>query len=338
MKPSREELYNASQMKKDGMRIPKIMEYMGISNKYTYSSFRWFLYKFEIEENKGIVFEDSKVQEQDFDSIEDYYDKLKSLEESMKEIDTKQTEATITLKDNKPICLAFWGDWHLGSRGVNYNQFDKDRELIKNTEGLYFIGMGDYIDNNSAYVTKSTNENMIPQEMQRNLAMSMMKQVGDKAIALIEGCHENFSYKVDGHNFVTDLCLAVKCVNLWHGGIININLGNESYKVVARHRYKNESGLNTTNAHRNLLNSIGPCDILALAHLHFPDMQMLDRMGKKVVYFRSGSYKEYDDYGQRLGGYKAKPGIPCAILFPKYHKIVPFQDLEDAIIFLKSVR
>ena len=119
MKPSREELYNASQMKKNGMRIPKIMEQMGINNKYTYSSFRWFLYKFEIEENKGIVFEDSKVQEQDFDSIEDYYNKLKSLEESMREIDTKQTEATITLKDNKPICLAFWGDWHLGSRGVN---------------------------------------------------------------------------------------------------------------------------------------------------------------------------------------------------------------------------
>ena len=87
-----------------------------------------------------------------------------------------------------------------------------------------------------------------------------------------------------------------------------------------------------------MLNDAGPCDVAALGHKHFPDMQMLDRMDQKVVYLRSGSYKKYDEFGQKIGGYSGKKSVPCVVLFPDTHKVVPFQELEDAIIYLKAVR
>jgi predicted phosphodiesterase len=273
-----------------------------------------------------------------FEDINEYYNKLKELEEKSNTLDIKQTKTTLRFDSDKPLAIAFWGDWHLGSHGIDYEQFDKDRKLIKETNGLYFIGMGDYKDNNSAYVHKSTNENSIPQGVQDKLVLNFMEEVGSKNIVTIRGCHDDWDKKIADKDFISEICERINSVNLWHGGTITILLGQEQYKIFARHKYKYESSLNTTNAQRNMLNDIGPVDVVALAHKHYPDLQMLDRMGSKVVYLRSGSYKKYDEFGQKLAGYEGKKSIPIVVIFPKEHKIVPFSELEDGITYLKAVR
>jgi hypothetical protein len=78
--------------------------------------------------------------------------------------------------------------------------------------------------------------------------------------------------------------------------------------------------------------------VLALAHKHFPDMQMLDRQGQKVIYIRSGSYKVLDDFGQQIAGYVGKIGVPITVIYPDRHHLVPFSELEDGIRFLKAER
>lgn len=473
-----DELDLALKLKKDGYTIKEIMEEMNIPvTSQSYNNFRTKIYRHNLKREKGIDYVDKKI-EADTETIEDYYENLKRLEESAQLLDTKQTSVELNIPTEKPICIAFWGDWHLGSKGLDYKQFDSDRELIKNTEGLYFIGMGDYKDNNSSYVTRSTNENSICQSMQDLLVTSMMSEVSKKCIALVRGCflagtpilmsdgtyknieevnpgdiiisgsgnkrevltrynnfyngkmikfkvenssnfihgtydhkvlaikksdvtnekkwynlgelnkddfiikllneketkvriiereqydyigktydlnvsedhtylvdnlvvhncHDDWDKKLGDRDFISELCRVTDSVNLWHGGMLNINIGKQTYNIFARHKYKNESGLNTTNAQRNMLNDVGPCDVAALGHKHFPDLQMLDRMNKKVVYLRSGSYKKYDEFGQKLAGYSGKTSVPCVILYPDTHKVLPFQELEDAIIHLNAIR
>lgn len=328
----------AYELKQQGVELKEIMQKLNISMNY--KAFQKALWRYEnntpIEKN-GILYEDKKEVPTELD-IQECYDKLKELECSLNILDTKQTKTTVTMQDNKPVAIAFWGDWHIGARGIDYEQFDKDRETINNTEGLYFIGMGDYKDNQSPLIHKATNESVISQGIQDMLVQNFFKEVGEKAIAIIRGCHDDWDKKIGDKDFIQTLCEDTNSVNLWHGGKININLGSQQYKIYARHKYKNESSLNTTNAQRNMLNDAGAVDVAALGHKHFPDMQMLDRMGGKVVYLRSGSYKKYDEFGQKLAGYEGKKSIPVIVLYPGEHKIVPFQELEDAITYLKAVR
>lgn len=333
-------LDKAIELKKEGKPLREIMDMLDIKD-LNYKAFQKKLWRYENQpakaEKNNIVFEDKKLLPDEFD-IEECYEALKGLEKSLDDLDTKQTKTTVTIKDNKPIAIAFWGDWHLGARGIDYEQFDSDRETIKTTDGLYFIGMGDYKDNQSSFVHKATNESVISQGVQDVLVQNFFKEVSDKSIAIIRGCHDDWDKKLGDKDFVQVLCEITNSVNLWHGGKVNIKLGGQAYKIFARHKYKNESSLNTTNAQRNMLNDCGSVDVAALGHKHFPDMQMLDRMGQKVVYLRSGSLKKYDEFGQKLAGYEGKKSIPVIILFPDQHKIIPFQELGDAITHLKALR
>lgn len=329
----------AIQLKKEGNSLRDIMGVLNIEDM-AYKTFQKKLWRYEHKpepvEKNGITYEDKKEIPTEID-IEQCYEALKELEDTLDTLDTKQTKTTVNM-GNKPIAIAFWGDWHIGARGIDYEQFDIDRKLINETEGLYFIGMGDYKDNQSALVHKATNESVISQGIQDVLVQNFFKEVGSKSIAIIRGCHDDWDKKIGDKDFVQTLCEITNSVNLWHGGKVNINLGNQQYKIYARHKYKNESSLNTTNAQRNMLNDAGLVDVAAIGHKHFPDMQMLDRMGGKVVYFRSGSYKKYDEFGQKLAGYEGKKSIPVIILHQDKHKIIPFQELEDAITYLKAIR
>lgn len=328
------------EMKKKGNKLKDIMKELGLNSndKNEYKNFSQNLIRFEKKKKEeNIIFEDKKSEYTEMDVYE-YYESLKNLEKSTESMDQKQTTANIEIKDEKPIAISFWGDWHLGAKGLNYKQFDIDRKLIAQTEGLYVIGMGDYKDNASAFIHKNNNDSVAPQHLQDILVKTMWEEVGSHTLALIRGCHSQWDKKLADKDLIQDICDSINAVNMWHGGTINIKLGNETYKFFVRHKYKNESGLNTTNVQRNMLNDMGPCDVCALGHKHYPDMQMLDRMGQKVVYLRSGSYKKYDEFGQQLAGYEGKKSVPTVVIFPDSHKIVPFQEIEDAVIYLNAVR
>jgi hypothetical protein len=167
-----------------------------------------------------------------------------------------------------------------------------------------------------------------------------MTELKNKALALIRGCHDDWDKRSNNIDFVQNLCSkeVADCVNLWHGGEINIQLGQEVYKINARHKSAGNSQLNTTNAQRRLLDEKGIADVFAVAHLHYPDLQQIKRHGRDVVYIRSGSYKIYDEYGQKLNGYEGKEGVPLIIYFPDHHETIPFKDLQRGIDYLQFLR
>jgi hypothetical protein len=108
--------------------------------------------------------------------------------------------------------------------------------------------------------------------------------------------------------------------------------------VGVRHKYKNESSLNTTNAQRNFVNDFGPVDGVIFAHKHFYDMQQLKRMGQDMIYCRSGGYKLYDEFGQKLAGYEAIYGVPVWIFMPDKKEIMPFRSFSTALQVLDALR
>jgi hypothetical protein len=287
---------------------------------------------------KGKITYEDKREPTEAD-VEEYYQALKQINAAAMRLENKQTRTSISIDDDKPIAVCFWGDWHLGAKGVDYDQHDKDTEIIATTDGLYWIGQGDYKDNASALVHPgSTQETIAPTDMQDKIIEYKFRQVDKNNLANSRGCHDDWDKRNANKDFIQHLCGITGAVNLWHGGIVNLTVGDAEYRIAARHKYKNESGLNTTNTQRNFINDFGHCDIVAMAHKHIFEIHDTQRMGNQTIYLRSGCYKRYDEFGQKLAGYEGIYGVPTVILYPDRKEMIAVKDLRRAVEILGKLR
>src|SRR5690606_41726016 len=55
-------------------------------------------------------------------------------------LQVRQTEVTVEIHETQPFGIAWWGDWHIGAAGVDYETFDRHRAIIAEEDGLYWIG------------------------------------------------------------------------------------------------------------------------------------------------------------------------------------------------------
>lgn len=292
--------------------------------------------KYMLRSKGKITFEDKK--EFTVDDIDEYAKKVHELQKAMDKLNTKQVKAAFTIDDDKPVAIAHWGDWHEGALGVNYDRLEADTEIIANTDGLYWIGMGDYKDN---YLTGghpgAQYEQIIQPGMQDLLVKRRMERTVDNCIALVRGCHDDWDKKTGDKDFISTMCEVTNAINLWHGGDLYIKFGQCEYHWKARHKYKYESSLNLENAMRRIMELQGPCDVAASAHLHNPYFMERHLMGEFRIMLRSGSYKVWDEFGQKLAGYKGKAGVPVIIIFPDSKRMIPLM-LEEAISVLAALR
>jgi hypothetical protein len=294
-------------------------------------------YVIRIDRELKAEFKDIKTPQEN--DIWEYWEALKELADKAEKLDRKQTLANIHLKDDKPVGIAFTADWHLGAKGLDIENFEKDMNLLEETRGLYCIGLGDYKDNQNALVHPTgVQEQDFPSDMQDKVVKAWMERI--VPLAVVRGCHDDWDKQISGKDFVDYICSDIepRPYNLWHGGSINISLGTENYSMRVRHRIPNESNLNTENAFRRWYDRNGRADVLAAAHKHDPLVKDMYRQGHKVTYVRAGTYKKYDEFGQKLAGYVGTRACPVVILFPNEHRVVSFEELQDAIIFLRGVR
>jgi hypothetical protein len=61
-------------------------------------------------------------------------------------------------------------------------------------------------------------------------------------------------------------------------------------------------------------------------------------MGEQTIYLRSGSYKRYDEFGQKLAGYVGIYGVPTVILYPDHKEMIVVKDLRRAVDILQKLR
>lgn len=290
---------------------------------------------YKAKTKNNITYENKK--ECSINDVDNLIIQVKELQKANNAIDLKQTKASITIEDSKPICIAWWSDWHLGGMGVDYDKFEEHRDIIANTDGLYWIGGGDYKDAYSPKMPFGQNEQLVPVGTQDLWVSQEMGKVGSNCIALVRGCHDDWEHQQSDKDFVQYICDKINAINLWHGGDIHIKIGSQSYHFKCRHKYKFESSLNTLNSMRRIMEIQGECDVACVAHLHNVDFEQRHLMGKLRTMMRAGGYKVWDEHGQKLAGYKGKIGVPCVILDPDKKEATPML-LENAVKYLTYLR
>ncbi len=288
-------------------------------------------------EKGNVTFNDMRVP--DAEDVRDFVSAMVDMQSAQQALDTKQVKASFTLRETKPVGIAFFGDWHMGADGVDYGLHEHQVETIRNEEGLYMIGMGDYKDNYITDAPKGGAAGQIIQPgMQDRVVRYYIKKLREQILALIRGCHDHWDMRSASKDFVDVLCEDANAVNLWHGGTISIGLGNQVYTGHVRHRYKFESSLNRSNAMRRMMEMFGTADFAALAHHHNPHVDFYHLQGAYRALIRSGSVKKWDEYAQQHGFGKGKAGVPVLILWPDEHRMEAHWDLRPGIEHLRAVR
>jgi hypothetical protein len=337
----------AIQLKKDNPDMPyrKIAEIIGgVSDgavKKVILRDRW-----GGTEKGKVTYEDKKTFDES--DIDKYIDTMKAMQKAADALDTKQVKAHVTIDDDKPIGIALWADWHIGAKGVDYERFEIDKDKIINTDGLHWVGLGDYKDNYQSYGHPGAQYEQIIQPGMQDLAVKrIMEQTAYNCLALVRGCHDDWDKKSGDKDFIEAMCEAIGAergigakdgpINLWHGGDLHIRAGLIDYHFKLRHKYKFESSLNLENSMRRIMEIQGPCDVACSAHLHNPYYMDRHLMGEYRIMARSGSYKMWDEFAQKLAGYKGKAGVPVIILFPHKKQMIPLM-LDEAIDVLSVLR
>jgi len=145
-----------------------------------------------------------------------------------------QQEGNVKIKTNMPITIIPMGDIHWGSIFTNYELFEKHRNTILETPGLYTIFMHNLVDNGiPGKYPNNTLTNGVPPAEQFRTMQSYVKQLDEKGKvlgAVTSDCHEGWSWSVAGVD-ASELLFGYKGRKfpiIENGGILHLQVGKKN--------------------------------------------------------------------------------------------------------------
>lgn len=249
----------------------------------------------------------------------------------------------IQIDDDRPIGIVATGDWHIGNKGVDYAALRSAIDAVSAADGVYVVGTGDYYDNYKAgngRMATGIYESVVPLPgSQEKSAEYLLEKLRGKILALVSGCHIDWSYQSGGETALERLCKSTDTISLGHGGMLHVEFGGVEYEIGVRHRYGGASMKAFYDFTDKYPLGSDP-DVVILGHFHINLIAQERRRGKIRTYVRSGGWKVDDDYGQKLAGYSGEPGMPLVILYPHSKSVHPWhgESLEDGLEYLRLLR
>lgn len=291
----------------------------------------------ENPQKKKIEFIDLKLPP-DNEDIEKLWDSLEKFQEESRKLSTHQEEATVIINSDSPILFVALADLHIGAIGTRYKELRGTIDLLSKTEDVFIGSIGDTIDN---YLPEWHSEGqfgeIVPPEVQKRLVEYIFEKLKGKFLFLVQGCHDEASHDVDDFDWTKYLQAKLECFNLGFGGFININLGTQTYRIAARHKFTGNSTTNLTNTVKKL-RDLGDFDIGIVAHNHQAVIERATMPDKDRIFIRPGSFKRPDRYAREEGFSDSGYEMPGVILFPDKRRMIPFMNLEDGIETLKALK
>ncbi len=260
-------------------------------------------------------------------------------QKSAKALSTRQDEVNVYIDVDHPIALAFIADLHIGAVTVSLDHVRDRFRRMSEVDWLYAVSAGDTIDN---YLPQRHPQGMFstlfPPELQKELVMNIYQMLYGRWVALLQGCHEEFSHMTDDFDFTKYAARQLNCPNMGFGGLLKLHVGDQEYKIAIRHKYRYSSTLNPTHTCKRLVQMEYPeADIACVAHHHRAAVLQLSHRDKDRVYIRPGSMKGPDRYARGLGFTDSGDQIPVVILSHDKRQMLPFFSLDQAIDVIKAM-
>jgi hypothetical protein len=236
----------------------------------------------------------------------------------------------------------FMADTHVGSSGVDYDRLFKEAELISSTPDTYLIFVGDLVDQ---FVLQSMSnirfhtQMSIPEEWA--IARGLLDLVAHKIVVSVAGNHDNWTNALVGIDYFKDVVANASPDALYavHSCSFKLSVGNESWLVKARHKWRGASIHNPTYGIERASQIDRDFDIGVGAHTHVSGLvRQFNNGGQTGFAVLCGSLKEEDEFADRHGFPKANQSATIPLVFTPRGTIITYETVEDASEYMWSLQ
>jgi hypothetical protein len=279
-----------------------------------------------------------KSSESREDTAESNFSKFATYVKSL--IDTKPVtarEVDVSL-DAKRILLVCMSDLHIGSKFQNIRRLADDAKLIAETENVFAVVVGDITDAGPKSPTPKNldHDAIVPFNEQLEGAKLLFDDIGHKVLAMTSGCHGAWFFNEMGYYYEQELIKKTESkAFLFHGGVLNLTVGNVKYNIFMSHKLHGGSALNPSRPAMRINELYLDFDVAITAHKHEASVNVSMRREMPVVAINCGSYKGLDTFANKEGYVDGPMCIPGILLDGETRRIIPFIDWRDGLDFVR---
>ena len=272
-------------------------------------------------------------------NYEQLWEMAYAFQNTSKGMSTRRDIQDVYLDVNYVIGVVFVADGHIGAIDSPLDSFRHRIKLIAQEPRLYVVDCGDKIDNYrpTKYASGMFGE-LFPPALQKKLMENLYAELKGRWLAWVQGCHDEWSHDTDDFDLTEWMAESLGGVNLGHGGLLKLHVGEQVYEIAVRHKYRFNSSYNLTHAPKQLVRfEEKTADVAVVAHNHVTAVEYVTETDKPRVYIRPGSIKKADRYARSIGFYDTGDDLATVLFWPNKHQMMAFPNLDMALDVLQKL-
>lgn len=210
----------------------------------------------------------------------------------------------VALHVSGPFGIALIGDPHIDNPGCNLDLLLRHTRLIRDTEGLFAICVGDVQDGWVGRLARLWAFQGVSAPESQVLVDGWLGEFGGKLVALCEGNHDAWLHGLSGNSPLAWIQSHAGTVRQNHGVRIRITSGDGQVVTInMRHDFPGRSQYNAAHGPNKSLLFGCRDDVAVAGHTHEFGMgvRLNPETRTPMHAVRLGSYKHSDEYASQLG-------------------------------------
>jgi len=267
---------------------------------------------------------------------EEWFNEAERRQETRAESEDVYDYAKIEFTSDRPVCIGFTGDWHLGGT-IDLEMLKRDVDLIANhplVAGAFF--MGDLTD--SANFNPAEDETYLSLEEQRAWMLSILDFIGkDRILAMWKGNHDHKWERKNGISKYAGLSKKYDAPVFYGNAYIDLNVNDVNYKLMGSHRLRGSSIYNNAHPAVRGHREVQGLDLTFAGHTHKKghiEQPIREFGGSRTAYgLVNGTYQLGSEY-TKDSGYGTQRGAELGmywVLFGHDTKMLRIMDTDQMI-------
>lgn len=243
-----------------------------------------------------------------------------------------QKFAKIKLGDGKsPVGFFPFSDQHIGGRGVAYREFRKLTDDILETPNLYVALFGDLLE--WAIKLRSVAEvcaQIFGPDKQLQFAEDWFKEIKHKVAFATWDNHEGERSEKQVGLSLLKLALAPSVVFFDGIGHPDVQVGKQTYRIAATHKFRGYSYMNPCHAGQRYMRFQGvDREIAIMGDIHQPAFMHYYDGPKERLSLVAGTLNVDSLYAGRYFSLFTQPYYPCIEFDHVEHRFTPFKSIGE---------
>jgi hypothetical protein len=252
----------------------------------------------------------------------------------------------VTVNDDKPIGILWFGDPHLDDNGCNWPALKRHTDICRTTPGLYGVNIGDTTNCWGGRLIRKYADQDTSAKTARRLAEWFLLNSGVSWLIWLYGNHEHMG---DGSHVLGEMAKRYGTTAIvmhdWEARFVVKFPNGENFKIFAAHDFPGNSMWNPLHGHVKAARFANGIDLCVAGHKHNWGISQweLAEQATAPLMVRCRGYKHMDDFARRIGANEQEEGQAVLTIFNpnascRAGRIQAFVDVDAGADYLTFLR